>query len=104
MKRLFNSRGQHIANESGGRLYAPAGGNVGRQIDGAGIFVDLNGRYLGEVVYGDRLLSDQSSGYRATNFGNAGTTGSIGNAGDPGSHGAIGVPGGYEDIAPDRLR
>ena len=48
MKRLFNSRGEHTANESGGRLYAPSGPNIGRYIDGAEIFVDLSGRYLGD--------------------------------------------------------
>jgi hypothetical protein len=103
MQRFFNSRGKHIANESGGRLYAPGGRNIGRYIESARIFVDISGRYLGEIVSGNRLMSNRSSGYRSTNFGNAGSTGSIGNAGNPGNVGSIGSIGGYEDIDPDRL-
>jgi hypothetical protein len=104
MKRLYNLRGQHIANESGGRLYPPSGPNIGRHIDGADIYVDISGRYLGEVIYDNRLVSNRSSGYRSTNFGSAGTTGSIGSAGNPGNIGSIGSGGNFEDIDPARLR
>lgn len=98
MQRFFNSRGKHIANESGGRLYAPTGRNIGRFIDTAQIYVDLQGRYLGEVIQQDRLLYNRSSSYRGTSFGSAGSTGSIGSAGNPGNRGSIGMPGGYKDI------
>jgi len=101
MNRLFNSQGEHIANELAGRLYSPDGENIGRYIESAKIFVDLNGRYLGEVVYGNRLLHNRSSGYQSTNFGNAGTTGTIGNAGNPGTIGSIGTSSNYEDIRLD---
>jgi hypothetical protein len=103
MTRYFNSRGQHIANESGGRLYAPGGRNIGRYVESARVFVDISGRYLGELVSGDRLMSNRSSGHRSTNFGNAGSAGSIGSAGSPGNIGSIGSIGGYEDIEPERL-
>ena len=98
MKRLFNSHGQHIADELDGRLYAPSGSNMGRYIESAKIFVDLNGNYLGEIFYDNRLLARRSSGYRSTNFGNAGTTGSIGSHGSPGNVGSIGTSSEYEDI------
>jgi hypothetical protein len=98
MERLFDSHGQHIANVAHGRLYAPGGRNIGRYIDSANIFVDIGGRYLGEVLHGNRLLRNRASGYRSTNFGNAGSTGNIGNAGNPGNVGSIGMPGGYEDM------
>ncbi len=103
MTRLFDSRGRHIANERGGRLYAPSGSNIGRFIENANIFVDLNGRYLGEIVRGNRLLERTSSGSRSTNFGNAGSTGNIGNHGNPGNVGSIGSIGGFRDIDPQRL-
>lgn len=103
MQRLFNSSGAHIANESDGRLYAPGGSNVGRFIDSAEIFVDLNGRYLGEIVSDNRLLSRRSSPYHSVNYGNAGNAGNIGNYGNPGNHGTIGIPGGFEDVDPSRL-
>lgn len=101
MKRLHDSRGRHIANEQNGRLYAPNGPNIGRFIENAEIYVDLSGRYLGEVVANNRLLRNRSSGYRRTNFGNAGSTGSIGNAGNPGNVGNIGLIAGYEDVDAD---
>ncbi len=104
MKRYYDQQGHHIANEVNGRLYAPSGANIGRYIENAGVFVDISGRYLGEVVNGDRLLSNRSSGYRSTNFGNAGNAGSIGNAGNPGNAGSIGSIGGFENIDPARLR
>jgi hypothetical protein len=103
MKSLFNSRGRHIANESAGRLYAPSGRNIGRYIEKVEIFVDMNGRYLGEIVSGDRLLSNRSSTHRGTGFGNAGSTGSIGGSGSPGSHGQMSLPGGFEDVALELL-
>jgi hypothetical protein len=104
MRRFFNMRGEHIANESGGRLYAPSGSNIGRFIDGANIYVDISGRYLGEVLHDNRLVSNRTSGYRSTNYSNAGSTGSIGSAGNPGNIGSIGSIGGFEDIDPARLR
>lgn len=104
MKRFYNSRGTHIANESRGRLYATTGSNIGRYIETADIYVDLSGRYLGEVVANNRLMSNRSSGYRSTNFGNAGNSGNIGNAGNPGSAGSIGIISGFEDIDENRLR
>lgn len=48
MDRLFNSRGEHIANLVNGRLYA-SGENIGRQLS-SGDLVDIGGNYLGEIV------------------------------------------------------
>jgi hypothetical protein len=67
MTRLFNSRGNHIANLQSGRLYAPSGQNIGRQVSNGDI-VDMNGSYLGEIVNGNRLL-------RRSGRGNTGSLG-----------------------------
>ena len=104
MARLFDSRGNHIANVADGRLYATNGTNIGRVIEPFGIYVDISGGYLGEVLAGNRLVSNRASGYRTTNFGNTESTESIADAGSPGNYGSIGLPGGYQDIDPSRLR
>lgn len=68
------------------------------------IFIDMNGRYLGEIVSGNRLMANRGSPYKSMNFGSYGNYGNAGNYGNPGNCGSIGTIGGYEDIAPDRLR
>lgn len=98
MKCLFNKSGHHIANFVNGQLYAPTGQNIGHYMESEEIFIDMHGRYLGEIVYADRLLYSKGSPYRNINFGSYGNFGNIGNCGNPGNHGAIGMPGGYRDV------
>jgi len=95
---LFDSRGRHIANEVNGELHAPGGSNIGHCIKDSKIFIDMRGRYLGEIVQGNRLLYDRQSPHRSTNYGSFGSYGSVGSFGSPGSCGSIGMPGGYEDV------
>ena len=71
MTRLFNSKGEYIANVVNERLYAPSGENIGRKIN-SGDFVNMNGTYLGEIVkplsgpYQDReMLARCPAGFRA---------------------------------------
>lgn len=104
MKYLFNSRGEHIANLVGNQLHAPSGANVGHLLPEQGIFIDMQGRYLGEVVHDNRLMYNNASGYRSTNFGNYGNYGNAGNYGNPGHHGSIGAIGGYTDVEADWMR
>lgn len=104
MARLFDSRGNHIANVEAGRLYTTAGSNIGRVIEPFGIYVDISGSYLGELLAGNRLVSNRASGYRTTNFGNVESTENIATAGSPGNYGSFDLPGGYQDIEPSRLR
>lgn len=98
MERLFNSRGKHIANFSNGQLYSPHGQNIGHLLDDRGIFIDMHGHYLGEIVASDRLMRKRNSPYKNMNFGNRGNHGNIGNHGNPGNRGAIGRIAGYEDV------
>lgn len=95
MTRLFNSRGEHIANLVDARLYSPSGSNIGRQRSN-GDLVDLNGSYLGEIVHSNRLLRRSSRGGNVS-YGHAGTTGNIGNRGNPGNIGTLNIAG-YEDV------
>lgn len=103
MKYLFNSQGVHIANLVGKQLHAPGGENIGHLLPEQGIFIDMNGRYLGEIVHGNRLMHNNASGYLSTNFGNYGNYGNAGNYGNPGHHGSIGIIGGYRDVEADWL-
>jgi hypothetical protein len=100
---LFDSRGRHIANLVNKQLHAPHGANIGHYREQEGIFIDMHGRYLGEIVQKSRLLRRRSSGYETTNFGNYGNYGNAGNYGNPGTHGSIGMPGGYDDVDADWL-
>lgn len=103
MQFLFNSRGYHIANLVNGQLHSPRGANIGHFLSSYGIFIDMRGRYLGEIIRNDRLMANRHTPYRSTNFGIYGNYGNVGNYGNPGNHGNIGMISGYEDIDPSRL-
>lgn len=98
MVRLFNSKGEHIANFLNNQLHAPSGENIGHYMEQQKIFIDMNGKYLGEIVSNNRLLLNRSSPYKSMNFGNYGNYGNVGNYGNPGNHGNTGMPGGYEEV------
>jgi hypothetical protein len=104
MKYLFNSRGQHIANLVGDQLHAPTGENIGHYLSDEKFFIGMSGRYLGEILYDDRLMFNRATPHRSTNFGVYGNYGNTGNYGNPGNHGSIGAVGGYDDVAADWLR
>jgi hypothetical protein len=98
LKHLFNSKGQYIAIEQEGRLYTRGGKNIGHFVPEYGIYIDMRGRYLGEVMYENRLLYNRYSPFRSTAFGVWGDAGAIDTFGDPGKPGSIGIPHGYEDV------
>lgn len=95
---LFDSRGKHIANLVNDQLHAPSGQNIGHFRKAEGIFIDMHGKYLGEIVNDNRLLYNRSSPYKSTHFGNYGNYGNTGNYGNPGNAGVVGRPGGYDDV------
>lgn len=103
MKYLFNSRGRHIANLVNSHLHAPTGKNIGHFLEREKIFVDMRGRYLGELISKDRLMRRTNSPYKSVNFGVFGNYGNVGNYGNPGNHGSIGTFGGFEDVPEDKL-
>jgi len=104
MQYLFDSQGRHIANLVNNQLHAPTGENIGHFLAEYGIFIDMSGRYLGQIVHNDRLMNNQMSPHRSVNFGAYGNYGNAGNYGNPGNHGNIGIVSGYSDIVPTWLR
>jgi hypothetical protein len=64
----------------------------------------MSGRYLGEIVHGNRLMFNRANPYGSTNFGVYRNYGNVGNYGNPGNHGRMGRIGGYEDVQADWLR
>jgi hypothetical protein len=95
---LFNSKGQHIANFVNGQLHSPGGQNIGHYREHENIFIDMRGRYLGEIIYNNRLMNNNNSPYKNINFGIYGNYGNVGNYGNPGNYGSIGSISGYKDI------
>jgi hypothetical protein len=104
MQFLFDSQGMHVANEVNGRLHSPTGKNIGHLLPSLGVFVDLQGRYLGEVVRANRLMENLRSPHKATAFSCNGDYGDGGNYGSPRSPGSVGKVAGHSDIETDRLR
>lgn len=70
MEYLFNSKGKHIATFSNGLLYNSIGRNIGCYLNNEKIFIDLQGRYLGEIINTNRLAYCVNSCYDNSNFGN----------------------------------
>jgi len=68
-----------------------------------GIFIDQRGRYLGEVILGNRLMYNTRSPHRRVGFAVLGAYGSSGRFGDPGNAGRVGPVAGYRDVPPERL-
>lgn len=92
MEFLFNSKGQHIANFVNGQLHSKNGKNIGHYLGDYKIFIDMNGRYLGEIINSNRLLRNRNSNYGSVSFG------IYGNYGNPGNCGSMGIISGFEDI------
>lgn len=103
MQYLFDSQGRHIANFVNGQLHALTGQNIGHFLEGQSIFIDMHGRYLGEIVAKNRLLYRPNSPHRSINYGNYGNYGNVGNYGNPGNYGSIGTVAGFEDIPKELL-
>ena len=103
MDYLFDSKGRHIANLRNGQLHAPSGRNIGHYLDAHDIFIDMSGRYLGEVVLENRLLYRTNSTHQSVSYGNYGNYGNIGNYGNPGSYGSIGMIAGFVDVPLEKL-
>jgi hypothetical protein len=100
---LYTSRGEPIALEWQGQLHSRIGLQVGQFLPQHGIFVDRQGRYLGELVYADRLVVNQASPHRAAYFGRPSPFGTVGVTGRPGPVGPVTLPSGYTDIDTARL-
>lgn len=98
MNFLFNSKGEHVATLVNGQLHSSHGKNIGHYIENSKIFIDMHGRYMGELVHGNRLVYNRNSKYKSENYGNYGNYENIENCEDPGSYDAIKLKSGYKDI------
>lgn len=98
MEFLFNLSGNHVANLVNDQLYSPTGSNIGHYIGLHGFFVDMNGRYLGEIIKGNRFVYNQYNQYINMNFGVFGDYGDVGDYGNPGITGNLGIIPGYRDV------
>ena len=85
---LHDSSGKHIANFINGQLYDIDGNNIGHYLSQYSIFIDMDGRYLGEIVDQKRLLVNTASKYKSLVFGAFGNYGNIGSYGNYGNIGA----------------
>jgi hypothetical protein len=97
MTYLFDSRGRHIANLVGKQLHAPTGENIGHYLENQQIFIDMQGQYLGEIIFDNRRMHNRSSPHLGTNYSN------YGNYGNAGNYGGIGIISGFDDEAADWL-
>jgi hypothetical protein len=104
MQFLFDSRGRHIANEVSGRLHTPAGKHFGHFMAQLGVFIDLDGHYLGEIVRKNRLMVNRRSPHKTSDFCVYGDYGTAGSFGTPSSPGGVGAVAGHADVAADRLQ
>jgi hypothetical protein len=98
MRFLFNSDGRCIAIENGQRLYALSGQNIGCPVAGREIFVDLDGRYLGEILGTNHLMWRKDSPHQQVNYGANIEFGGIGNFSNPPQMEKIKLPPGFSDI------
>jgi len=98
MEFLFNSKGKHIANIVNNQLHSPTGENIGHYILNDEIFIDMRGRYLGEIFNNNRLVYNTHSSYRNVNYGSYGNYGNVGNYGNPGNYGSVSLYSGFRDI------
>lgn len=94
---LHDSHGKHIANFVSGQLYDVQGRNIGHYLDNEGIFIDMRGYYLGEIVDKRRLLYNNNSAYKSICYGVYENYGNIGNYGNYGNIGTC-FYAGYSDV------
>lgn len=94
---LHDSHGKHIANFVNGQLHDTHGKNIGHFLEREGIFIDMHGRYLGEIVDKKRLLYRNNSPYRSMSFSVYGNYGNVGNYGNYGNIGSCSY-GGFSDV------
>ncbi len=97
MQDLHNSRGKHIANFVNGQLHDVHGKNIGHYLERENFFIGMDGKYLGEIVDGNRLLYNKTSPYKNINYGIYGNYGNIGNYGNFGNIGCCSYAG-YIDV------
>jgi len=100
---LFDSKGRHIATLVDRHIHDVSGTCIGYRHPELGIFVDLEGRYLGEVAFGDRLMYNLLSIHCTALFESCPETTRVDIPVPPASREAIDRISRFVDIAPVRL-
>ena len=101
---FFNSRGHHIATLVNRQLYNRGGQNIGQYLPQYGVFIDRQGRYLGEIVQLDRLMYNLLSPHCTAYFGDQQPyVGQIEPVGDVGWREPIDRARGYMDLTRSHL-
>lgn len=95
---LFNSFGYHVATVYEGNIYTPEGKNLGRFEEELGVFLSLNGRYMGQIVEENRLALDTNWQFRHISFGLLGDSGSRAGWGRQADIGRCVLPKDFEDV------
>lgn len=101
---LFNYNGDHVATFAHGQLYSLDGNNIGHYIESINAFVDLEGFYLGEVPFLNRLLFGEYNTTVGIGYGNREAYCNIGQVRNLVNGGPIEKIEGYRDINPKLLR
>lgn len=104
MKFLFDYKGNHIANVVNGELHGTTGKNIGHLMRYYNFFIDMKGKYLGEIIYKNRFLFNKNIACQSINFGVYGNLGNVGNYCNPGNYGSIETISGYSDIEIEKLK
>jgi hypothetical protein len=103
MRCLFDSNGRHIANLVEDQLFTAAGIHAGHWLEHREIFIDVDGRYLGELFHEDRLLYDERSRDRDAVYGDHGDGRDAAGTGSLEGRSRILMPSGCADIVSGRL-
>ncbi|OTG87600.1 hypothetical protein B9T31_03625 [Acinetobacter sp. ANC 4558] len=75
---LYNSYGKHVANFFNQQLYSPTGESIGYFEPALNIFIDLKGRYLGEIIEHDYIFQKLDSPYLNIHFSTKNPTVNLG--------------------------
>lgn len=100
---LYDSKGRHVATLMERYIHGVDGACIGYYHTRHGVFVDLDGRYLGEIVYGDRLMYNLLSVHCTATFEARPHRRRIEVVADPGCREPIVRISRYVDIDPKRL-
>jgi hypothetical protein len=103
MRYLFDSKGRHIANLVEDQIFTASGAHVGHWLAHLEIFIDLDGRYLGELFHEDRLLYYEHSRHREAVYGDLGGDRDVAGSGSLEGRSRILMPCGCADVVSGRL-
>jgi hypothetical protein len=95
---LFSSRGEWIGFVAGSNVFTPTGRWVGFFPGEHGVVADQSGRYVGEVVGGDRLIARKVPP-RLARGARPAFPGHPALPARPERHAASGLPAGWVDVA-----